>query len=189
MGGPPKPTPRSQLARGSFHSPLAFRGTPFGRPSQCAGPDLNLTHSTRVARFVPCFKSAPALRSRRSQLARGSFHSPLAFRGTPFGRPSQCAGPDLNRRTPTRQRPKRCAVSWLGYPRAVAHTPKPQKNLTNRRRLHTERTTTVRLTDWIRTVGVPRRTVRPPVPDQQHVKRVDQLVRDGLVEHVVCPLV
>ncbi len=63
---------RSQLARGSFHSPLAFRGTPFGRPSQCAGPDLNLTHSTRFARSVPCLKSAPALLT------------PFVMRGTGF---------------------------------------------------------------------------------------------------------
>ena len=95
------PPPAAREARATavaciFNSPLASRGTPFGRPSQCAGPDLNLTHSARFARSVPCLKSAPALRSLCSSLTRGSFHSPLVFRGTPFGRPSPYAGPDLN---------------------------------------------------------------------------------------------
>jgi len=55
--------------------------------------------------------------------------------------------------------------------------------------LRAELAVAVRLTHRVVAVGAAGRTVLPAVPDQQHVKRVDQLVGHQLVERVVCRLI
>ena len=76
-------------------------------PSEFARPDLNRrkTCSLRCAR-LPGFE--PSLLTR-----------PLRF--------LVCAGPDLNRRTPTGQRPKRCAFGLARQPAPVSPYPCPAK--------------------------------------------------------------
>ena len=65
----------------------------------CAGPDSNHGHSATL-RFLLQIRACSFTRSPRSLV--------------------HCAGPDLNRRTPTGQRPKRCA---FGLARQPALTP------------------------------------------------------------------
>ena len=80
---------------------LEPRGLRFARKFvQCAGPDSN--------RKQMCSLASLAARNCQGSNPHFAFSAHGVVRG-------ECAGPDSNRRTPTGQRPKRCAVglAWL----------------------------------------------------------------------------
>ena len=87
-----------------------FRGARGVSTSPCVGSDLNhgRTCSLRCASSLLQTRACSLVASLLT--AHGSRRSPFAFEAS-LRSASHCAGPDLNRRTPTGQRPKRCAFS------------------------------------------------------------------------------